>query len=189
MHGTGRLKALGYAIRHVIGDEDLAFPRKKGRRVEEVEAELEISADLQSLLESGLEHTEAVQLIMARVGQGRFRRALFEHWQGRCALSGIDQIEVLRASHIRRWADCTSKEDRLSANNGLLLRADLDALFESGLITFDNHGKLLVSLNLPIKARRHFGVKPGQRLTQVPSPEQAAHLAWHREHRFQGADA
>ena len=42
------------------------------------------------------------------------------------------------------WAVSSNKE-RLSVNNGLLLSATYDRLFDSGLITFDRQGKIFLS--------------------------------------------
>jgi len=41
----------------------------------------------------------------------------------------------LKASHIKAWKDCTSTQERLDSNNGLLLCANHDALFDQYLIS------------------------------------------------------
>ena len=53
--------------------------------------------------------------------------------------------------------------------NGLLLSANLDALFDSYLITFDNDGLLLVApLGLvPLEDRELLGVTVGMRLRWI----------------------
>lgn len=48
--------------------------------------------------------TEAERLVVQRVGQGLFRGALLDYWQGKCCVTGLDVPELLRASHIRPWA-------------------------------------------------------------------------------------
>lgn len=45
--------------------------------------------------------TEAERLVVQRVGQGLFRGALLDYWQGKCCVTGLDVPELLRASHIR----------------------------------------------------------------------------------------
>src|SRR5690606_6046938 len=40
--------------------------------------------------------TEAVREVVQRVGQDIFRRSLIEYWGGRCAVTGLDVIELLR---------------------------------------------------------------------------------------------
>jgi hypothetical protein len=88
--------------------------------------------------------TERERLATARIGQGEFRTALFAAWNGKCPLSGIDHPELLRASHIKPWSVCSDWE-RLDPNNGILLAAHFDALFDRGLISFSDTGDLLVS--------------------------------------------
>ena len=88
--------------------------------------------------------TERKAIIQSRVGQGSFRKSLFEKYHGRCIITGIDHPKLLVASHIKPWAVSSNKE-RLSVDNGLLLSATYDRLFDSGLITFDKHGKIFLS--------------------------------------------
>ena len=52
--------------------------------------------------------TEAERSVVQRVGQDIFRRGLLEYWDGRCAITGLAVPELLRASHIKPWADCDS---------------------------------------------------------------------------------
>ena len=44
--------------------------------------------------------TEAERLVVQRVGQDIFRRGLLEYWDGRCAITGLDVPDLLRASHV-----------------------------------------------------------------------------------------
>jgi putative restriction endonuclease len=91
-----------------------------------------------------ISHTEKVALIKARIGQGQFRSKLEKKWNSVCCITGCNVRAALRASHIKPWKVCTNLE-RLDSNNGLLLSANADALFDSGLISFDEYGKLLHS--------------------------------------------
>ena len=85
--------------------------------------------------------TEAERLVVQRIGQDIFRARLIDYWQGRCPLTGITDLALLRASHIIPWADCTSDAERLDVHNGLLLSALWDAAFDRGLVTFDDAGQ------------------------------------------------
>ena len=67
--------------------------------------------------------TEAERLVVQRVGQDIFRRGLLEYWDGRCAITGLDVPDLLRASHIKPWADCDTDAERLDVFNGLTARA------------------------------------------------------------------
>lgn len=85
-------------------------------------------------------------LIEARIGQGAFRKTLLKQWQSECPITGCTIPEALRASHILAWADKrATNHDRLSSNNGLLLAASVDALFDRHLISFSDAGELLIT--------------------------------------------
>ncbi len=93
--------------------------------------------------ETDISETEREALTLARLGQGSFRIALVKYW-GSCAVTGVSEPTVLRASHIKPWRDCDNKE-RLDTFNGLLLAAHIDALFDKGLITFEFNGEILLA--------------------------------------------
>jgi len=114
----------------------------------------------------------------ARIGQSWYREKLMQIWQGRCAVTGCDQPELLRASHIVAWKDAAGHE-RLDPANGLLLVAHLDAAFDRGLISFADDGRLLPSASLSPATRQHLGISSAPRLCHVPALT-AAYLARHR---------
>ena len=82
-----------------------------------------------------------------------FRRGLLEYWDGRCAITGLDVPELLRASHIKPWATCDTDAERLDIFNGLLLAPHLDAALDAGFITIAQDGTVLVSNTLLPDAR------------------------------------
>lgn len=57
--------------------------------------------------------TEAERLVVQRVGQNLFRQALLDFWHGQCAVTGLAVPELLRASHIKPWAQCATDNERL----------------------------------------------------------------------------
>jgi hypothetical protein len=128
--------------------------------------------------------TEIERSVATRIGQDVFRAALFDYWGGRCALTGISLAPLLRASHIKRWADATDAE-RLDVHNGLLLAAQFDALFDRGLISFEDNGSLVLS-NAACAHWHHLSIAPPEamRIAGVMQPH-AAYLAFHREHYFE----
>ena len=65
-----------------------------------------------------------------------------EKYSGSCIITGLDHPKLLVASHIKPWAVSTNAE-RLSVDNGLLLSATYDRLFDCGLITFKKTGKYI----------------------------------------------
>ncbi|MHB9853640.1 HNH endonuclease [Streptomyces krungchingensis] len=68
----------------------------------------------------------------ARHGQNAFRRALVRQYGMICAVTGPTPAEALEAAHIRPFAST----ERHRVEEGLLLRADIHRLFDSGLLTF-----------------------------------------------------
>ncbi|MDP3850702.1 MAG: HNH endonuclease [Luteolibacter sp.] len=129
--------------------------------------------------------TEALRLTKQRVGQNLFRKALMDYWGGACAVMGIHLPELLRASHAKPWAECASDAERLDVFNGFLLSAQLDALFDSGLITFDDNGELVASPRLDPFHQTLLGVAghPPLHLRWISS-QHLPYIAWHREHVF-----
>lgn len=91
--------------------------------------------------------TEREAIVTARVGQGIFRESLMKKYDGRCIVTGVHDKRILIASHIRPWAVSTN-EQRLSAENGLLLSPLYDKLFDVGLITFSEDGEIICSKTL-----------------------------------------
>ena len=129
--------------------------------------------------------TEALRLTKQRVGQNLFRQALMEYWGGACAVTGLDLPEALRASHAKPWADCATDAERLDVFNGFLLSAQLDALFDSGLITFDDEGVLVFSNHLTDIQIIKLVFEKGSlfRLRWI-SPPHLNYLRWHRNQVF-----
>ena len=65
--------------------------------------------------------TQKKQLILARRGQGQFRRDVCKLWRQKCAVTGCGVIKLLRASHLKPWSKCDTDAERLDPYNGLLL--------------------------------------------------------------------
>lgn len=126
--------------------------------------------------------TEKERLQAARVGQGDFRNALVVAWDGTCPLAGVDHLPLLRASHIKPWRSSTNAE-RLDPFNGLLLAVHVDALFDRGLISFDDTGALLISSALSQDNLDRLGIVRGAMISGLDA-RHSAYLAHHRAHCF-----
>ncbi len=123
--------------------------------------------------------TEAERLVVQRVGQDVFRQALLAYWGGRCPLTGITDVQLLRASHIVPWAECETDEKRLDVHNGLLLSALWDAAFDAGLVSFADDGTAIASPCLTTDSATVLGLSNANRLTGLTGAHRA-NLAWHR---------
>lgn len=130
--------------------------------------------------------TEIERLVRQRVGQVRYRDALLTYWGGACAVTGVAVTKALRASHAKPWAECTDDAERLDAFNGFLLVANLDALFDRFLISFDDTGSLLTSARLSQSDLHGLGIHPGMTLRWLAN-EHRHYLQWHRERFLLGA--
>jgi len=108
--------------------------------------EKEIRTDINIL------ETEKTQLIKARIGQGKFRSVAMKRFQSKCCITGIEQVEILDACHIKPWA-YSSNEERLQQHNSLLLTKDLHKLFDLGFFSFDNNNNILLSTFLTEKVK------------------------------------
>lgn len=126
--------------------------------------------------------TEKERLQAARIGQGDFRNALIVAWDGTCPLAGVDHLQLLRASHIKPWRSSTNAE-RLDPFNGLLLAVHVDALFDRGLISFQDNGALLISNTLSQKNLERLGIVRGANISGL-DVRHRAYLAHHRAHCF-----
>lgn len=125
--------------------------------------------------------TEREATVRQRVGQNLFREGLMALWGSRCAITGLDVPELLRASHAKPWADSNDVE-RLDVYNGLLLAAHWDAAFDVGLVAVSPDGTVLSSPALTDAARVVLGLTGMVKLKL--QPEHALYLAWHRERVF-----
>ena len=128
--------------------------------------------------------TEAERLVVRRVGQDIFRRGLLEYWDGRCAITGLDVPDLLRASHIKPWADCDTDAERLDVYNGLLLAPHLDAAFDCGFIT-DRRGWHGGHLGRPPirSARSALGLNGPLKIHSLHHAHER-YMPWHRSRIF-----
>ena len=143
------------------------------------EIQQELEDDIQNVLESDLGASEKVSLIRARLGQGKFRQQVMQLWRNGCAVTGCQIAPILRASHIKPWRDCANKQERLDPDNGLMLSANLDALFDRGLISFSDSGSMLIADVISSSDRKKLGLD--RPLLIRPSQRQARYLKHHRE--------
>jgi HNH endonuclease/EVE domain-containing protein len=138
------------------------------------------------LADTELSATEKAALILARIGQDKFRSNLLSV-EKRCRVTGVDDSRLLRASHIKPWRCCDTNEERLDGENGLLLAPHIDHLFDRGYISFENDGLLLLSDAISREQLELLGLKVGSEINVgLFRPTQARYLAYHRANIFLG---
>jgi hypothetical protein len=148
-----------------------------------IDFETKVKAELGQFPAELIRGTEVERLVRQRVGQQTFRQAMLEYWGGACAVTGISQSDVLRASHAKPWAECDSDAERLDVFNGFLLSANLDALFDRFLITFSCTGNLLVAPAISARDRELLGLDEALRLRWLAG-ESVRYLMFHQR-RFE----
>jgi hypothetical protein len=131
-----------------------------------------------------IEQTEKEQVILARRGQGVFRKNV-QQIERFCRVTKVDRPEHLRASHCKPWRDCGTNIERLNGENGLLLTPSVDHLFDRGFISFENNGELLISPVAHHASLNRMNVPTGEHLNVgVFSEGQKQFLDFHRNYVF-----
>lgn len=111
-------------------------------------------------------------------------------YHGRCAISGLEirngggRPEV-EAAHIVPVAERGPD----SLGNGLALSGTVHWMFDRGLISADEDGRILVAREGVAEETARRLIRPEGRLWLPPDPTSRPHpafLRWHREHRFKG---
>lgn len=139
----------------------------------------DIESDVEAILaDSPASNTEKASLLKTRIGQGNFRQKLIALWGG-CAVTGYKDTSMLVASHIKPWR-ASSNVERLDRFNGLLLLPTLDKAFDSGLISFDTVGNVLISPLL--QESEILGVSPDMKVKLQAQHQE--YMMFHREQVF-----
>lgn len=134
--------------------------------------------------DTSIDSTEKETIIKARKGQGKFRRNTLSIMP-KCPFTNISEPTLLRSSHIKPWAHCLTNEQRLDGNNGLTLTPTYDVLFDKGLISFEDDGRLLVSENLKADIITALNLVPNQIYDISNSTHsKSVYLQYHRKHIF-----
>lgn len=139
--------------------------------------EIEVHEDEYRLLEK----TEKNAIVKSRIGQGLFREGVVKLW-GQCAVTGLKNLSLLRASHIKPWKYASNNE-RLDPMNGLLLQPSLDHVFDLGLVTFDSEGWLIASPLLSYDDLQKLGIVDKLRLNKRPT-KLMKYMVYHRRYVF-----
>jgi len=151
------------------GDEDESA-------LDQLDAALRMRTDISS--------TEAYQLSKSRRGQGLFKSNV-RIVESACRVTGVTQLHMLRASHIKPWKDSTDSE-KIDGFNGLLLSPHVDHLFDKGYISFEKQGGIILSPQLERDVLSKWRIDPTSNVGTFSS-DQANYLEYHQEHVFKSA--
>lgn len=118
-----------------------------------------------------------------RLGQGAFKLALLDAYDGRCAITHRGVRPVLEAAHIHPVT--AGGLHRL--DNGLLLRSDVHRLFDLGYLSVSSNMRVRVSPRMDFPDTKEYRALEGREVAvpkdkgNRPSPDA---LAWHMEEVF-----
>lgn len=144
-----------------------------------VEKERKTLEQLKAALEKkGLKGKDVERLVKARVGQGDFRELLTAKYQNGCCICGMKNSRLLRASHIKAWGK-SAPQEKVDENNGLLLCANHDALFDKHLISFSDSGEIILSNHLDEEDKELLGINSTTRISV--NKEMIKYLEHHRK--------
>jgi len=121
-------------------------------------------------------------VVKVRINQNFFRKMILTSYNNLCCITGIDNVELLIASHIVPWAH--DEKNRLNPMNGLCLNALHDRAFDKGLISIDKSYNVIVSKKVKHKLILQYDRKP----ITLPDrflPDQSF-LSFHRKNIFLG---
>lgn len=83
------------------------------------------------------------RLVKTRINQAFFRSTILASYNFTCCITGIQQPELLIASHIRPWG--LDDKNRLNPQNGICINALHDKAFEFGFLTVTPSYQIKVS--------------------------------------------
>ncbi len=169
---------LGSLLLELLGSPELVLHITKIEDLEFDQEEQEIIRD------AALQETVKRSLVLARRGQGQFRERV-KFFEQECRVTGVRETSLLIASHIKPWA-VASNEERLNGHNGLLLSPHVDKLFDSGLLSFEDSGAIMISGLLDPEVLSKWNLDSNQRVKKFGN-DQAFFLEYHRKEVFRAA--
>ena len=135
---------IGEEIRSLMKAREVGATIENGRIIPGDDLDLwESKLERQIEADGSVRETDREAIVRARRGQGLFKQRVMRI-ETQCRITGVDNPNYLLASHCKPWRD-SSNEERLNGENGLLLTASIDHLFDRGFIGFEDSGNLIIS--------------------------------------------
>ncbi|MFZ2890008.1 HNH endonuclease [Sulfuricurvum sp.] len=143
---------------------------------------IEIQCQEEAIEAEDLPLEQKKQLVSARSGQGKYRKALLEECPF-CPITIVADDRLLIASHIKPWVASNDKE-KVDPKNGFMLTPTYDFLFDRGFITFTDDKKMNVSPWLSKMTCSRLNLVPDKKYDMLPVEGRTDYLAYHRENIF-----
>jgi len=119
-----------------------------------------------------------------RLNQNALRDLTLKIFEGKCCLSQIRLKQILVCSHIKPWV-VSERHEKCDPDNTLMLAGTWDLLFDRGLISFSNSGKIMVSNILNKDDWQSIGIQREAALDEkFLTPGRRNYLKYHRENIF-----
>lgn len=122
------------------------------------------------------------QLVNARTGQGKYRKALLEECPF-CPITIVADDRLLIASHIKPWVVSNDRE-KIDPKNGFMFTPTYDFLFDRGFITFTNDKRMSISPWLSKMTCSRLNLIPDKKYDMLPTEGRTEYLAYHRKNIF-----
>lgn len=120
--------------------------------------------------------------INVRYGQSKFRKKVLNNFGNRCAVTGIQEKNLLRASHIIPWAH--KKKFRGDFTNGISLYVEIDVLFDAGYISISDDLRIIISPLIPkfsLELKKKLERLDGMEIRKPKHELKKEYLKYHRE--------
>ena len=155
-----------------------------------VERKMRDNEDIELFEETTRAGGDTIRPTRQRINQDFFRAAILAAYEEQCCITGFNIPQMLIASHIKPWKECTPSE-KVNPRNGLCINAFHDRAFDRGFLTIT--GKFAIKISPRIKQDNNPAIKKW--LTdydgkQITLPEkfipQQDFLNWHEKNIFHG---
>ena len=127
---------------------------------------------------------EKKRLVDAQDGRGFFREQVLSR-MNKCQITGFSDPRYLEAAHIKPWTK-SEFEEKIDGFNGMLLTPNCHKLFDRGMITFDDEGKLIKSNEMNLTEYDKLFIEEASiDRSAIIHTKTKEYLKWHREFVFE----
>jgi hypothetical protein len=127
-----------------LPETEITTAMERARDVMNVDQSLPIDPEMD-------DRQRALTVLAIRQGQAKFRAALMEAYEGRCAVTSCSASVVLEAAHIVPYRGPHSNR----TDNGILLRSDIHTLFDLGRLWVEP-GTLTINLSEDLRDTEYW---------------------------------
>ena len=109
-----------------------------------VEHKMRDNEDIELFEETTRAGGDTIRPTQQRINQDFFRAAILAAYEEQCCITGINIPQMLIASHIKPWKECTPSE-KVNPRNGLCINALHDRAFDRGFLTITGEFAIKIS--------------------------------------------